>query len=308
MVRVLYMGTPAFAVPPLQALWEEGYDIVAVVTPPDRPAGRTGRPQPSPVKAFAQAHGLPVWQPEHLRAGVVEQLRALAPELVVVAAYGQILRPEVLALPPHGCLNLHASLLPRHRGASPIAAALLAGDAVTGITLMKMDAGMDTGPIVAQEALPLTGQERQGELTARLAHIAAELLRRTLPAWLAGRLTPQPQDEAQATYCGVLRREDGRIDWTQSAVHIERMTRAYDPWPGAYTTLRGRRLHIWRAGVATGLAIPPGTIHLQGRQPIVGTGEGGLVLEEVQLEGKRRMTGAEFARGQRELVSFVLLK
>jgi len=301
MVRVLYMGTPTFAVPPLQALLEEGYDVAAVVTQPDRPAGRSRAPHPSPVKELAREHNLSVWQPERLRGEAVAQIRALAPDVVVVAAYGEILRPEVLALPAHGCLNLHASLLPRHRGASPIVAALLAGDAATGITLMQMDAGMDTGAILAQEALPLSGHERQGELTARLAQVAAELLRRALPGWLAGQIMPRPQDEARASYCGVLQREDGRIDWTRPAAHIERMTRAYDPWPGAYTWLHGRRLHIWQAAVTAASPAPPGTISIQGRQIVVGTGAGGLALAEVQFEGKRRMSADEFARGQRAL-------
>jgi methionyl-tRNA formyltransferase len=301
MVRVIYMGTPAFAVPPLQALLEAGYDVITVVTQPDRPAGRSRTPRPSPVKKWALQHDLPVWQPQHLRGEAATHLPTLAPELIVVAAYGEILRSAVLDLPPHGCLNLHASLLPRHRGAAPVAAALLAGDDETGITLMQMDTGMDTGAIIAQEAIPLTGQERRGELTTRLAQVAADLLRRTLPAWLAGQITPQPQDEAHATYCSVLRREAGRIDWTRPAMHIERMTRAYDPWPGAYTLLHGRRLQIWRAGVTAGQTTAPGVISLQGQHIVVGTGEGELVLEEVQLAGKRRMSAEAFARGQRGL-------
>jgi len=301
MVRVVYMGTPAFAVPPLQALLEEGYKIITVVTQPDRPAGRSRTPRPSPVKQWALQHDLPIRQPQRLRGEAEGQLHRLAPDLIVVAAYGEILRPNLLDLPPHGCLNLHASLLPRHRGAAPVAAALLAGDDETGITLMEMDAGMDTGGMIAQEAIPLSGQERRGELTIRLAQVAADLLRRTLPAWLAGQITPQPQDKAQATYCSVLQRKDGRIDWTRPAVYIERMTRAYDPWPGAYTLLHGRRLQIWRAKVASGLNIRPGIISLQNQKIVVGTGKEGLVLEEVQLAGKRRMNGEDFARGQRKL-------
>jgi methionyl-tRNA formyltransferase len=306
MARIIYMGTPAFAVPPLHALLEEGYDIVTVVTQPDRPAGRSRAPRPSPVKELARAREIPVWQPQHLRGDAVTHLGPLAPDLIVVAAYGEILRPEVLALPPHGCLNLHASLLPRHRGASPIVATLLAGDAESGITLMQMDAGMDTGAILAQEAIPLAALERQGELTARLAHVAAALLRHTLPAWLAGQITPQPQNDALATYCNVLRREDGRIDWTRPAVYVERMTRAYDPWPGAYTFLRSRRLHIWQASAAAGQTSPPGIIALEGGEIVVGTGAGRLVLEQVQLEGKRRMSAEEFARGQRDLEGALL--
>jgi methionyl-tRNA formyltransferase len=301
MARIVFMGTPSFAVPSLQTLLEDGHEIVAVVTQPDRPAGRSGTARLSPVKELALQHGLVIWQPERLRGEAVERLREWAPDVVVVAAYGEILRPDVLALPPHGCLNLHASLLPRHRGASPIVAALLAGDSATGVTVMQMDASMDTGAVIAQESLPLTGQERQGELSVRLAQLAARLLRRTLPEWLAGTIVPQPQDAARATYCGVLRREDGQIDWTRPAAYVERMTRAYDPWPGAFTFLHGRRLHIWRAGVTTPPPVPPGTIALRGQQIVVGTGEGTLTLEQVQLEGKRRMSAAEFVRGQREL-------
>ena len=302
MARIVFMGTPSFAVPPLQALIAEGHEVAVVVTQPDRPAGRSGVPRPSPIKELALAHGLPVWQPDHLRGEAVERLRGLTPTVIVVAAYGEILRPAVLAIPPHGCLNLHASLLPRHRGASPIVAALLSGDSETGVTMMQMDAGMDTGAIVAQQSLPLTGQERQGELTARLAELAAGLLRRTLPEWLAGWITPQPQEDARASYCPVLRREDGQIDWTRPAPYIERMTRAYDPWPGAFTFLRGRRLHIWRASVLPqSIPLPPGTLTRHGHDLVASTGDGALLLEEVQLEGKRRLRTVEFLQGQHGL-------
>jgi len=299
----VYMGTAAFAVPPLRALWEDGYPVVAVVTQPDRPAGRTQALRPSPVKEFALQHGLPLWQPARLRdAEALEHLRSLSPELIVVAAYGEILRPAVLALPQYGCLNLHASLLPRHRGAAPIAAAILAGDRQTGVTLMQMDEGMDTGPVLAQEAVALSGRERQGELAGRLAKVAAGLLRRTLPAWLAGEVAPQPQDETQATTSRILHREDGEIDWARPAQEIERMVRAYDPWPGAYTFLRGHRLHIRQARVLPGESLfSAGTILPESGRLIVATGEGLLILEEVQLEGKRPLPTDEFLRGQREL-------
>ncbi len=303
MTRVVFMGSASFSLPALRVLLEEGYEVVAVVTTPDRPAGRSRRIRPGPVKAFALENGLPLWQPETLRTpDTWERLRALSPQVIVVAAYGEILRPEVLALPPRGCLNLHPSLLPRWRGPSPVAAAILAGDRETGVTLMQMDAGMDSGPILAQEVLPLSGQERQGELSARLAEMGADLLRRTLPAWLAGKIAPQPQEEGRATYCRPLRREDGRVDWTRPAAHIERMVRAYDPWPGTYTFLHGRRLHIWRATARPEtLPFPPGTAHLDGRRLLVTTGEGSLSLEEVQWEGKRRLPIREFLLGQRGL-------
>ncbi|MGC8959714.1 MAG: methionyl-tRNA formyltransferase [Chloroflexia bacterium] len=303
MTRVVFMGSSSFSVPALRALLEAGYEIAAVVTQPDRPAGRFRRIRPGPVKALALEKGLPLWQPETLRTPEArERLRALAPHLIVVAAYGEILRPEVLDLPPHGCVNLHPSLLPRWRGPSPVAAAILAGDRETGVTLIRMDAGMDTGPILAQEVLPLSGRERQGELLARLAEMAADLLVRTLPAWLAGEVVPRPQGEEGATYCRPLRKEDGQVDWERPAEHIERMVRAYDPWPGTYTFLRGRRLHIWRAAVwPETLPAAPGTVHWDGQRLLVATGEGSLSLEEVQWEGKRRLPIRAFLLGQRAL-------
>lgn len=303
MPRVVFMGSSSFSIPALRVLLEEGYEIAAVVTAPDRPAGRSLHLRPGPVKAFALENHLSLWQPETLRAPEAwERLQALSPQVVVVAAYGEILRPEVLSLPPCGCLNIHPSLLPRWRGPSPVAATILAGDLETGVTLIRMEAGMDSGPILAQEVLPLSGRERQGELSTRLAEMGAELLRRTLPAWLAGEITPQPQEESRATYCRPLRKEDGRVDWTRPAAHIERMVRAYDPWPGTYTFLHGRRLHIWRAAVRPDtLPGPPGTVYLDGWQMLVATGEGSLFLEEVQWEGKRRLPIREFLLGRRGL-------
>ena len=302
MPRLVFMGSSSFSLPALRVLAEE-YEVAAVVTRPDRPAGRFRHLRPSPVKALALERGLPLWQPETLRTPEArERLQALSPQVIVVAAYGEILRTEVLDLPPYGCLNLHPSLLPRWRGPSPVAAAILAGDRETGVTVIRMDAGMDSGPILAQEALPLSGQERQGELSVRLAEMAADLLRRTLPAWLAGEIVPRPQEEERATYCRPLRKGDGQVDWTRPAVYIERMVRAYDPWPGTYTFLRGRRLYIWRATpLPETLPGPPGTIHLDGRRLLVATGEGCLSLEEVQGEGKRRLPIEEFLLGQRGL-------
>ncbi len=302
MARVVFMGTPAFAVPALRVLWEDGYEIAAVVTQPDRPAGRSREPIPSPVKEFALAHGLPVWQPETLRPPeAVAHLQELAPDVGVVAAYGEILRRNVLAIPPRGFLNLHASLLPRHRGATPVSAAILAGDKETGVTLMLMDPGMDTGPIVGQESVPLSGKERTGELLLCLADTGAHLLRQLLPDWLAGKIEPRPQ-EGEPTYSSMLRREDGQIDWSRPAVYIERMTRSYDPWPGAYTSLHGRRLHIWEATMLpVQLSQEPGTIVVRGKEVLVVTGAGALRLEQVQIEGKRRVSAGEFLQGQRNL-------
>ncbi len=303
MIRVVYMGTPAYAVPPLRELCQGDYETVLVVTPPDRPTGRSSRPRPSAVKAFALEHGLPIWQPDNLRSTeAVARLRTLAPEVIVVAAYGEILRPAVLEIPPHGCLNLHASLLPRHRGAAPVVSTILAGDAQAGVTLMLMDAGMDSGPILAQQTLPLTGEERQGGLTGRLSEVGAALLLHTLPGWLTGEIRPQPQDESKATYCSPLRKEDGEINWSQPASYIERMTRAYDPWPGAYTYLRGKRLRVWQASaLAVHTPLSPGTASVQDNDLLVGTGEGPLRLEKVQLEGRRPLSAAQFLLGQRDI-------
>ncbi len=254
-LRVVFMGTPAFAVPSLRALLDahniagRPARLVAVVTQPDRPAGRGGRVQLGPVKSAALAAGIPVLQPERLRRPEsMAELRSYAPDLIVVAAFAQILSREVLELPRYGCLNVHASLLPRWRGASPIAAAILAGDASSGVTIMKMDAGLDTGPLLAVRAIALRADETTGTLTARLAELGAELLAETLGPWIGGALTPAPQDDAQATLTRTLRKEDGRIDWhDRDAGLIARMTRAYDPWPGAFTTYAGRTLKLWLA-------------------------------------------------------------
>ncbi len=304
MLRIVYMGTPAYAVPPLEALVEAGYEVVCVVTQPDRPAGRGRGLRPPPVKEAALGLGLEVWQPGRLRRPeAVERLRALAPDVIVVAAYGEILRPAVLAIPPLGCLNLHASLLPRWRGASPVHAALLAGDGETGVTLMLMDEGMDTGPILAQVREPIRPDDTRGSLTARLAHRAAELLVRELPRWARGEIEPRPQDEARATYTRPLRKADGRIDWARPAVYLERQVRACDPWPGAFTTWKGEVLKVWRTRVGDGRpTAPPGTVlGVEGEALAVATGEGILLLEEVQRAGRRRVSGAAFARGQRDL-------
>jgi len=300
--RVIFMGTPEFSVPTLAMLVEEGYDVVGVVTQPDRPAGRGRKVTQSPVKQFALSHGLQVLQPDTLRKPeVVAELAALRPDVIVVAAYGKILPPKVLSIPPKGCINVHASLLPRHRGASPIAAAILAGDAITGTTIMLMDEGMDTGPILAQATMEVRPDDTAGTLGERLARQGAELLAATLPMWLAGEITPQPQPEEGATVCRPIRKEQGRIDWTRPAVEIERMVRAYHPWPGAFTFWEGRLFKIVRAHVAGGSAAPGEVIPWE-EGAAVGTGDGLLVLDEVQLAGRRAMPISDFLRGQRAIL------
>ena len=304
MARIVFMGTPDFAVPALEAL-VDSYRVVGVVTQPDRPAGRGRRRRPSPVKQTALDRGIPLSQPRSLRMPeAVAQLAAWAPDVIVVAAFGQILRQDVLDLPPHGCLNVHASLLPRWRGAAPISAAILAGDDVTGVTIMRMDAGLDTGPILAQREELIQPNDTRATLKERLAQIGAELLIETLPVYLAGKLVPRPQLEEGVTYADQLRKEDGRLDWSLSAIELDRRVRAFAPWPGAFTTWQGQRLKILRAlpmrdwrGDA-----PPGTVFALADESVVATGKGALRLEEVQLAGKRPADIAAFLRGQRSFL------
>ena len=231
---LVFIGTPQFAVPSLQSLAEAGHDIATVITQPDRPAGRGRALRPPPVKQAALALGLPVLQPPTLRdPEVLERLRALAPEAIVAVAYGQLLRPELLEVPPKGVLNVHPSLLPRWRGASPIAGAILGGDEETGVTIMLMDAGMDTGPILSQRRHPVSSHDTTGSLTEALATIGADLLADTLPRWLAGDIEAQPQDDSLATVTSLVRKEDGALDWTLPAHRLWLRVRAYNPWPGA---------------------------------------------------------------------------
>ncbi len=307
MARILFMGTPQFAVPSLAALTQH-FDVVAVVTQPDAPAGRGRALTPSPVKQFALAHmpGVPVLQPETLKPPeVVAQLRQCAPDAIVVAAFGQLLRQDVLDLPPRACINVHASILPRWRGASPISAAIAAGDAVAGITIMLMEAGLDTGPILSQRSTPINTDDTTDALTERLAQIGAELLVETLPGWFDGQITPQPQNDALATKCERLTKEDGFIHWARNAVDIERQVRAVTPWPGATTVWHGKQLQVKRARLHTGAteaALEPGAVSEDGPAVRVQCGEGMLELLEVQLEGKRAVSVAEFTRGQRQFV------
>lgn len=301
--RVVFMGSPAFAVPILEALARD-YDVVGVVTQPDRPAGRGGGLRPPPVKVCAAALGLPVIQPERLgEADAMAQLRAWAPQLIVVAAFGQILKPAVLELPSHGCLNVHASLLPRWRGASPIQAAILAGDAQTGVTIMKMDAGVDTGPILLQRATSISSEDTALSLAERLAHMGAELLLEALPAYLEGRLSPQPQPEQGVTYAPLLRKEDGRLDFQKSAVELERQVRAMNPWPGAWFEWRDARIQVWRARVSHEETPGVGQRGIVDGYPAIGTADRYLILEEVQPAGRKAMSGKAFLAGARKWLS-----
>ncbi|MGC8837080.1 MAG: methionyl-tRNA formyltransferase [Anaerolineae bacterium] len=307
-VRVVFMGTPEFAVPILQGLLAE-HEVLAVVTQPDRPAGRGRALRPPPVKELALAHGLAVFQPTSLRGNqpLLERLRDLAPQVVVVAAFGMLLPPEFLALPPKGCLNVHASLLPRHRGAAPIPAAILAGDRETGVTIMLMDEGLDTGPVLSQASCPVGDEDTAGTLSERLAQLGRDLLLETLPRWVAGEIVPRPQDAEGVTYAPPLRTADAEILWTKPAERLAREVRAFNPWPGSYTFWRGQRLKVLRARPAEGdVEGMPGQVVLVGGRPGVVTGRGVLVLEEVQPAGKQPMAAEAFLRGQRDLVGSFL--
>ena len=316
-MRLVFMGTPEFALPSLRALVEGGHDIVGVYTRPDRLAGRGRALTPPAVKTAALDYGLPVFQPPGLRRPeAVEELASLKPDVIVVCAFGVILRQPVLDTPAKGVLNVHPSLLPRHRGASPIAAAILAGDEQTGVTIMLLDPGMDTGPILSQRAVPVSPQDTSGSLGERLAEVGADLLLEVLPRWLADEIEPQPQDDSLATHSALLSKEDGEIDWNLPAIDIWRRVRAFNPWPGASTTLEGQTLRIWEAcPLSVGGAEEPGTVlslSAEQRQmlpPEVGeketlavqTGEGLLAILRLQRAGRRSLTAAEFVRGQRNL-------
>lgn len=301
-ISVVFLGSPAFAVPSLRALASDArFTIPLVVTQPDRPAGRGRRPRPPAVKEAALELGLPVFQPETLRdPAAVERLAAAEPDVLVVVAYGEILRQDVLSLAPHGCLNVHPSLLPRYRGSSPVQAAILNGDTETGVSIIKLIRRMDAGPIVAQRRIPLDGTETAGELSERLANLAAEMLPDVVAGWVAGWLDAKPQDEAAATYTRELTTADARIDWRQDAAAIERLVRAMQPWPKAWTILEGRRVAILACDISQEASTqPPGTINISARPPRVSTGTTDLVLLRVQPEGRREMDAEEWARGLR---------
>ncbi|MFC2031900.1 methionyl-tRNA formyltransferase [Chloroflexota bacterium] len=311
-MRVIFMGTPEFAVVPLERLILKQYQVVAVYTQPDKPVGRGRSVVLSPVKRAALSWKLPVVQPVSLnRAEEVAQLASLNPDVIVVAAFGQILPASVLELPRYGCINLHPSLLPRFRGTSPVAATILGGDEFAGVSVMLMNEGLDTGPILSRVQIPISAQDTTGLLMAKLSEIAAQLLQEVLVCWSRGELTPQPQNEAEATYSRLITKEDGEIDWQMPAVEIWRRVRAFQPWPGCYTRWQGKQLKIIEAVplseediAATGqvLASNEGGKAAFG----VGTGEGILGVTRVQLEGKRAMLAAEFLRGQRQFIGAIL--
>ncbi|MBN1581998.1 MAG: methionyl-tRNA formyltransferase [Anaerolineae bacterium] len=302
--RIVFMGSPEFAVPSLNALCEMG-STVFVVTQPDRKKGRGQKTSASPVKQAALKHGLEVWQPVSLRnSEAIQRLRTFQPDVYVTAAIGYILTPKVLSVPRYGCLNVHASLLPRWRGASPISAAILHGDVESGITIMKTVQQLDSGPILAQARCPIRPDDTTSTLTHRLSHLGADLLGQTLLRWLAAEITAQPQPQEGVTYCQRLQRQDGLIDWSRSAISIERMVRAYVPWPGTYTIYKGTNLKILDATILPDWSgkEQPGKVIAVNKDIAVATGHGALLLRKIQLAGKRAMTPDVFCQGQSEFI------
>ena len=323
MLRIIFMGTPQFAVPALEALIEgappgaalpEGYELVTVITRPDKPVGRGQEIVYSPVKQAALAHGIPVWQPGSLkRPENIEALAAYHADLYIVAAFGQILPQAVLDQPRYGTLNIHASLLPKYRGVSPIAEAILQGDAEAGVTIMLIDAGVDSGPMLLKRSIPIDEGETTGSLTSKLADLGAQALLETLPLWIQGKITPEPQDERLASHTHMLRKEDGEIAWELPAAVLARKVRAYTPWPSAYSHWRGKSLKIISARAAAvepGEPMPPGTVSVReeaGHKLLaVVTGAGLLLVKQLQLEGKKAMSAEEFLRGYSQIVGEVL--
>ncbi len=300
-MRLVYCGTPSYAVPTLRALAEAGHDLALVFSQPDKPVGRAGLVAATPVKIAAMDLGIPVAQPATLKRNedLRAQLEAIKPDAIIVVAYGRILPQWILDLPRLGCVNAHGSLLPRWRGAAPIQWAIASGDAATGVTTMQMDAGLDTGPMLLRRTVPIHGETTSPEMFLRLSQESASLMVETLDALAAGRLTPVQQEGEHATLAPLLTREDGSIDWTRTALEIERRFRAFQPWPGAFSFLRGKKLIVHAMHVADVAApLPPGTLALQGGNMLVSCGGlSAVALDEVQSEGKRRMQTADFLRG-----------
>lgn len=300
--RVIFWGTPRFAVPALKALLAAGEDVIAVITQPDKPRGRGQKVSPSPVKELALAHGLPVLQPVKLKApDFIETLRELAPEIMVVTAYGRILTPELLALPAVACLNVHASLLPKYRGAAPINWALIRGEKVTGVTIMWMEYGLDSGPVFLQDKITVADDDNAGTLAVKLAERGAALLVEALELLRQGKAVRKPQPEAGVTYAPPLGPEMGLLNWRQTAVEVSGWIRGLDPRPGAYTTFRGKRLKLFGARIRMGSGNPgpPGAVLALSPEGVeIACGQGSIVVKELQLAGHKRLPAAEFWRGR----------
>lgn len=303
-MKIIFMGTPDFAVDALEAIIQAGHEITCVVTQPDKPKGRGKELQFPPVKTCALAHRLPVFQPVKIKTPeAVETLKTYEADIFVVAAFGQILSQDILDMPRYGCVNIHASLLPKYRGAAPIQWAVINGEQESGVTIMQMNAGLDTGDMLCRTVVPIAPKETGESLHDKLSQAGAKLIVEALAQIEQGSLQPQAQNEAESTYAGMLRKSLGRIDWTQSAVTIERLIRGLYPWPSAYTSFRGKTLKIWEADVDTDNcfreAAPGSVIRVDRDTIVVQTGEGALQLSQIQLEGKKRTTVKDFLLGYR---------
>lgn len=297
-MRIIFMGTPEFACPTLGTLIERGEQVIAVVTQPDRPKGRGQQTLPPPVKLLAEQHGIPVFQPVKVRhPDAIEEIRSLEPDLIVVVAFGQILPKALLEIPKYGCINVHASLLPRYRGAAPLNWCIINGESETGVTTMMMDVGLDTGDMLLKKSTPIDPDEDTRSLHDRMSQVGAELLAETLDQLVAGGLIPEKQDDALTCYAPMLKKEDGQIDWSKDAASIKNLVRGMTPWPGAFSYLDEKLLKVYRVDSASGSG-NPGEVLTAGRDGIeVACGEGSIIIHELQLEGKKRLPAAEFLAG-----------
>lgn len=308
-MRMIFMGTSELSVTVLESLVKAGHEIVDVYTRADKPAGRGRKPAPPPVKEASQRLGLPVYQPATIKTPEeIERVRRIKPDIAVIAAYGRLIPGDMLDIPPLKFINLHPSLLPKYRGAAPINAPILAGDKETGVSIFVLEEGMDTGPILAQKSMPITPADTGETLSQKLAILGAELLVDTIPRWARGEIKPQPQDDSQATYTHIIKKEEGRLDWSRTAVELWRQVRAFQPWPGSFTTWNGQLLKVLDSEpIASPVEGDPGRTLLvpdpgnPGRRlPAVQTGEGLLVLRKVQLEGHRPLEAHVFLMGERD--------
>ncbi|HEX2769563.1 MAG TPA: methionyl-tRNA formyltransferase [Geobacteraceae bacterium] len=306
-LRLVFMGTPEFAVPALQKLIDRGEVVSAVVTQPDRPKGRGQQLAPPQVKILAEGHGIPVLQPARVRApDFIEVMRELRPDLILVVAFGQILPKALLDIPRYGCINVHASLLPRYRGAAPINWCIMNGETETGVTTMQMDAGLDTGDMLLKKAIPIGPDETARELHDRLSLSGAEALAETLDLLVSGMLTPEEQDDRLSSYAPMLKKEDGRIDWDREPQTIRNLVRGLTPWPGAYSFLGGKTLKIFLCRVAGGAGTPGTVLQADRSGLVIACRNGGLLVDELQLEGKKRISAKDFLVGYKIKPGFIL--
>lgn len=308
-MNVVFMGSPEFAIPSLNALSaNRDFDLVGVITQPDRPAGRGRKLRSSPVKLRCNELGVSIYQPDSLKSPeIIATLQTLNTELIIVAAYGMILPLTLLDLPKFGSINVHASLLPRWRGAAPIQAALHAGDSDTGVTIMKMDPGLDTGPILSQRSIVIRSSDTGGKLAGRLADLGAELLLETIPGYISGELHPQKQDENKATYAPLLNKSDGRLDFMRPAIELERQIRAFDPWPSSFFEWGNMRIRIHKADALRDGTLKPGVVGKIEGKPAIGANPGTLLLQIVQPAGRNEMPGEDFIRGAGGILNTNLL-